>query len=206
MQANRRCLTLILAILAMTIGSALAGSRNAVPRVNAFWPTQTETNAAFYQERRIGSLSRPLVSSGCIQVYGNGTLAWAQQKPFAITLKIGPDSIEESVVGQPSRIVTEADNPYLVRFSKAFSGLFSGNITTLVEMFELHEIATDVEATWHFELTPRSADIGQAISTIQIKGSRQIESILIEETSGNSTAISLVYGAPQCRSLPNGEE
>jgi Outer membrane lipoprotein carrier protein LolA-like len=150
-----------------------------------------EANAVFHQERRIASLSRPLISTGSVHLEEDGTLVWEQETPFQVLIRITPEAIEETVADSSPHRITRDQNPYLFAFSRAFVSLFTGDMRQLSTLFELEPI--QVDSGWHIQLTPKGGNIKKVISTIGVFGADKVERIQIMESGTNHTNIYLTY-------------
>ena len=150
-----------------------------------------QADANFRQERRIAGLLRPIISTGSVRLEADGALIWNQKFPFRVITRMTPDVIEETIEDSPLHRTTREQNPYLLAYSQAFVGLFTGNMQRLMTLFELQSIHTDTG--WHVKLTPKDGNIKKVIRSINVLGTQRVEQIQIIEFGAGRTDIVLTY-------------
>jgi hypothetical protein len=142
--------------------------------------------ADFEQQRSLRLLNRPLVSEGqLLYVSGRGVL-WEVTAPQPAAMVIAPGRMTEFIdgVGHPLSL---GQSPVFQNLIQVFLAALSGELENLAEVFEV-TVEQKVPG-WHVTLTPKAPNLADAITTIELEGSRFVTSIRILEASGDSTLV-----------------
>lgn len=146
--------------------------------------------AEFKQVRHVEALSRPLVSSGSVELSATGFI-WKQAEPFNVWLIYdGISIVEKTVVGgrETRRRVLD---PATSSFTRTMFQVMTGSFADLQSAFVIKPRDHDQQYQWHYELEPRDATIKKAISRIILSGDEYLREIRIEESLHNYTQIEL---------------
>lgn len=145
--------------------------------------------ARFVQEKRLAALSRPVVSRGRLTIARGDGVLWRLETPIRMSIAITETGIVETDSEGTRRARTARDNPALAEIGRVFRGVFTADLSSLRQYFELR-VTGDLDR-WHVDLAPRSAEVGRFIRTMQLSGGRHIETIRVEEPGGDYMVIRL---------------
>lgn len=151
--------------------------------------------AHFEQEKQVAGLSQPLKASGELLLVRDLGLWWQQQKPFALTLTLTPQRMEQQMAGQPATVI---DSPQLLEFSQMLLALFGSDEATLSRYFKIDFQST--EAGWQLLLVPTLTPLDKVFASLTLSGQGQLDELVIADKQGDSTRIR--FSAWQERSLP----
>ena len=141
------------------------------------------------------ALSRPLVSSGSIELSLSG-FVWKQIDPFHVWLIYdGVSIVEKTVVGQRETLRQVLD-PATSSFTRTMFQVMTGSFADLQSTFLIKTRDADRQSAWSYELEPRDAAIRRAIGRIILSGDTHLNQIRIEESPGNYTRIELTNQRP----------
>ena len=142
--------------------------------------------AAFRQERSLQILQRPLVSSGTmILVEGEGIL-WRVEDPHRITYLIrAGEALEWEGEGGPRRVGMAAAPAFRV-MTEMFLGTLTGDLDTLQRGFVAQTLPT--QEGWRVSLTPRSGDLAEIVSSLEVAGDRYVREVHLREVRGDAVS------------------
>ena len=139
----------------------------------------------FEQKKHIKILKLPLLSYGVFSYKKEDGLIWQTLRPIESMIKITEKNGTLSGKNENSLKVVTSSN----LISEIFLGVLSGNMDKIDEIFQIKD--QQVESGWELLLIPKSKRLGDYISTILISGKTDIESITLNESSGDITEIAL---------------
>jgi hypothetical protein len=125
--------------------------------------------AEFTQERTMAALTKPMVSSGHMVLSREQGLVWQVEAPVKATLVFAADG---SAAGG-----AQAEMARLIR------SIMTADLNELRSVFDLQ--ASGELDRWTIRLKPSSREVAQYIRSIELGGGRFLETIGIEETSGD---------------------
>lgn len=142
--------------------------------------------AAFRQERSLQILQRPLVSSGTmILVEGEGIL-WRVEDPHRITYLIrAGEALEWEGEGGPRRVGMAAAPAFRV-MTEMFLGALTGDLDTLQRSFVAQTLPA--QQGWRVSLTPRSGDLAEIVSRLEVAGDRYVREVHLREVRGDAVS------------------
>ena len=146
--------------------------------------------AEFKQVRHVEALSRPLISSGSVELSGTGFI-WKQADPFNVWLIYDGISIVEKTVVGGRETQRQVLDPATRTFTRTMFKIMTGSLTDLQTAFVIKPRDHDQQSGWRYELEPRDATIKKAISRIILYGDERLRGIRIEESLHNYTQIEL---------------
>jgi outer membrane lipoprotein-sorting protein len=140
----------------------------------------------FSQSREIRALTRRLFSSGRFIVSDLG-LYWQQTAPFASVLIADGERLVQAVADQPRETLRAADQPVALAISEVLLGIFRGHRADLEELFDARfEPAGE---HWTLKLTPRGAPLSEVVRSIDVEGSRYIDSVTVRGRAADELTI-----------------
>jgi hypothetical protein len=143
--------------------------------------------AQFVQERSIADMTRPTVSRGRITVSRLDGVLWQIESPVKLALaftqsgviETGPDGVRRSRGQRRGAVDTEV--------GRLMQSIVGANEESLKTAFDA--VAQGSLERWTIRLTPRAREMARFLREVRLGGGRHLETIEIEETSGNGTAI-----------------
>ena len=143
--------------------------------------------ALFVQERSIADMTRPTVSRGRITVSRLDGVLWQIESPVKLALaftqsgviETGPDGVRRSRGQRRGAVDTEV--------GRLMQSIVGANEESLKTAFDA--VAQGSLERWTIRLTPRAREMARFLREVRLGGGRRLETIEIEETSGNGTAI-----------------
>lgn len=153
--------------------------------VAARWKADSNFTAAFQQARTVPGLRLPMQSSGIFRREGGGALRFDQDKPFARSMRISKDGIEEKLPdGQVRRF--GANQPFAKGILASLSTLFSGDFKAAATQFDARW--AKAPQGWKLQLRPRGL-MAKMIADIRIEGDTLLRRVEVREVQGGSTLI-----------------
>lgn len=144
--------------------------------------------AEFTKIRKLKILSRPFTTTGKILFQNDKGLVWQTQKPIEDTLLIGFSGVSQ--LKKDSSIPVKIDNPIVKSASVVFITILSLELEKIKRIFDIIQNA-DRKGVKSYTLIPKDAMLKKAIKHIDISGKKRVETIYIEELSGDSTTVTL---------------
>ncbi|MDR1280616.1 MAG: outer membrane lipoprotein carrier protein LolA, partial [Opitutaceae bacterium] len=141
----------------------------------------------YEQTRTISGMSRPLRSTGELEIIPGSGLVFRQKTPFALTLRITPDQIETTLENQPAETLTARENPRLFQFNQLLDALIRADHAALEKIFDL--TLTGTQAAWTLDLRPRDDLLSGIFRKITLSGARHIDGIRIEDQQNDTTTL-----------------
>jgi len=191
--------------LSLLLAFPLIGSGKPVESLDELQATlsaHTVIRGSFKQIRTLELFDQPLVSEGHFLLSEEYGLQWLQTHPFSVVLVLGDDQLSQQFADQPAQVMKAKENPMMFHFSRLFLSIFRGETEGLAEQFEVEFVAG---GPWTLKLTPKQEPLKAAFKTIQLKGNTYIDSIRLEETSGDISEISFSQQGSQPAALTEAE-
>ena len=146
-------------------------------------------SARFAEEKRIGVLRRPLISSGQLIFIPERGLYRHLQQPFSQELLMTSKAIQQrNTRGQTETISLKA-LPVAQAFVNAFLSLFSGSWTTLHSHFHVYFSQPEQPGQhWQLGLKPTNPALTRLISCLIVGGQHtRLSDVWVQEASGDIT-------------------
>lgn len=129
----------------------------------------------FTQTRFIVASDLTLESSGIIEVIESKTLRWEQEQPFPYLILMREGEIEAGTKDSLKKV----KEPVTKHMAKLMFSLFQGKMTGVNEIFNVKKIGSSLV------LTPKDETMKKFMNRVTVEGGDFVESIKLEETSGN---------------------
>lgn len=142
--------------------------------------------AQFVQERLITDMTRPTLSRGRIVVSRRDGLLWRIESPVKLTLAFTSTAIIETGTDGVRRVRAQGRSVDS-QIGRVLRGILGADEQALRESFEA--AATGSPERWTIRLAPRAREMARVLREIRLGGARHLETIEVEETSGNQTTI-----------------
>jgi hypothetical protein len=170
------------------------------PGVTARLRTPPVLHADFQQTRRLAALSRPLKASGSFVVARDQGVVWRLDRPLPLTVVLAPRGVLEVDREGRRRVQTAKDMPMAARMAGIMNALLGGQWSALDELFTVKGEAGAAGA-WTLLLAPRPATAA-FLKAVRIKGGAFVESIHVEEASGDTTDLVFQNFRPEAPLTP----
>ncbi len=166
----------------------------------------TVIRGSFKQTRTLELFDQPLVSEGRFLLSEPHGLQWLQTHPFSVTLILGKDQLSQQFGEQPAQVMQADENPMMFYFSGLFLSIFRGETEGLAEQFNVEFFPpVKEEKYWTLKLTPEQGPLKTAFKTIRLQGREYIDTIRLEETSGDISVIQFSHQSNHPASLTEAE-
>ena len=143
--------------------------------------------AQFEQERTVPELARPSLSRGSIAVSRRDGVLWRVESPLKMTLAFTSNGIIQTGPDGVRRVQAERRGAVEAEIGRVMRGILGADADSLQANFVAK--AEGGLERWTIRLAPRAREMARFLREIRLGGARHLESIEIEETSGNHTAI-----------------
>lgn len=157
--------------------------------IKALGPVVTELRNAqtlrgsYTQRKFLPELPKPLVAEGSFLFVRDRGIVWRTLKPFPSELIITRDALIQRQGGQTLRIAAE-QQPAIQMVGRIFFAVFSLDLSALDALFKLYGVGGN---PWQLGLKPRQTEI--TLREVEIRGSAQVEHVLMRESGGDLTEI-----------------
>lgn len=143
----------------------------------------------FVQDKYLASVDASLRSSGRYSYERGNLLRWRIEEPVSSELLLTAEGVVSNGSGDEAPWLETSGNPTAAAMGRVLFAVLIADWEQLSEYFELDgDLAGE---RWHVVLTPRDAILGEVFSSIELRGEKRPEEILLHETGGNRTRILL---------------
>lgn len=146
---------------------------------------QHSQRGEFRQEKRIASLSKPLISSGTFVYQKDRGLLWRIAKPYESDATITGTQLIQRVKGKTIVKVDAATQPAYSAVSRIFMALVGSDWRALEQDFIITG-RVDGKA-WRLELVPKGGLFASFAKQLTLTGSSYLQKLEIAEKNGDST-------------------
>lgn len=177
-----------LILFAALLGSALQAQAAApVAAIEAMLAKPDVLCGRFDQSKILQGIRKPVASSGrfCV-VKGSGVL-WRTLKPFPATLRLTRDQIVQFNGERVAMTLNASSEPAVRMINGVLFSLLGGDLGQLGTLFDTDGTAT--AASWQVQLKARQPALAKAIGTIRLEGGAHVQSITMDDASGDKTSI-----------------
>ena len=141
----------------------------------------------FKQEKSLPFLTRPLLSSGDFSLSDDSGLRWSVSEPVVSVMTVTRAGVKLEDQAVKDRGIGEL----MAQLMRAF---MTGNLSEFERTFITSgELEND---SWHLKLTPRSALMRSALTSIDVRGGHFLQQLVIVESSGSITGIHFIEVKP----------
>ncbi len=147
----------------------------------------------FDQTKQLSGMKKPLQSNGRFCVVSGKGVVWRTLHPFPATLRLTRDEIINYQGDKVAMRLDAKQEPTVRIINNVLFSLLAGDFGQLDSLFVVDGKAS--ANTWHVALTAKSAGLAKAIGTISLDGGAYVNTIHMDEASGDHTTI--VFSAIQ---------
>ena len=143
--------------------------------------------AQFVQERTLADLERPSLSRGRIVVSREQGVLWQIESPVKLTLAFTPNGIVQTGADGVRRRQAQRRGAVETETARLMQGILGADEASLKATFDAR--AAGSLERWTMRLAPRARETARYLREVRLSGGGRLETIEIEETSGNYTVI-----------------
>lgn len=180
---QRRLFSLVL--LGMLCAPAWATPSDVLARITQHLQQHTIVRAQFTQTREMKALRQPFVTKGRMIFSRRDGVYWLIDSPIQTGYWMSESRMVEINANGQRKEQDSKSNPALAHMGRIMRSMLSAQADVLAENFQL--AADGTASQWVLTLTPRNPQLGQFIKRIRIQGGQFIDSMELEETSGDIT-------------------
>ena len=167
------------ASLAETVMAGLAG--------------QPSREAGFTEEKRLASLTEPLVSRGRLVFVRPARLEKITQTPKPELLVINGETITVTADGQAARTVSLDEHPALRALADTLRATLAGDLATLRRIYDIEEQGTP--DAWRLLLVPIRPAMRRALARVTLDGGGdgdgELRRIVIQQANGDEQRLTV---------------
>ena len=195
-----RSLVILAAILSLGAGRLVAeqsvfasrltaASRPALARICSRISQDPVVEGTFTQTKHLKRLSKDFVSKGRFIFAVDRGILWDVRVPFPSTTVITRDRLVQRTPQGGTSVLDGSANPVFRRFADTLQAVFSGNLKTIEEEFDL--FFTDRgDASWRLGLVPKDSAMRAVVSTMEIGGDTSVREVLVSEAGEDTVRYS----------------
>jgi len=143
--------------------------------------------AEFVQTKELAALKKPVVTRGQLVFARRDGVLWIIEHPLKLTYVMTEQRIGEMGDDGQMQLRSVQEVPAMAQVGRILRALLGAQLGPLREWFDA---SADVDGQrWTMTLTPKSAQVGQFIRRITLAGTTTVDSLNIEEASGDATRI-----------------
>lgn len=149
---------------------------------------------AFTQTRTLKGMSRPLKSTGEVEIAGEAAI-WRVTAPVKVTTKLSPSGVTQSVDDGPEQPIggaAGASNPFLTE--TGLLDLLKGDLSKMDQRYAVERGVRAKPEGWTLKLIPKSAQLSPYVAAVRIEGCKRVEAIAVDQANGDSIRIELAGG------------
>ena len=185
-----RPLKFLLLALCGLVFSTLAHAQPAqdvLAQLNARLSHYPVLRADFIQTRQVAALKKPLISRGHLVISRQYGVLWEIEQPLHLSYVLGDKQIVEIGADGRSKTRDLQQMPGMAQVARIFRALLNTQSEALREYFDIEN--TSQGERWALQLVPRQQQLAQYLNQVDLSGEAFVESIRVQEASGDSTRI-----------------
>ncbi len=159
--------------------------------------------AQFEQSRWIGTMPKPLKSSGRLIMARDRGLWWQQEQPFGLTLVLTDTRMMQQVAGQAPEVMTADSSPQMFDVVRLLRAVLQADQAALQQNFRM-DFKT-VDSGWHLHLQPRTSPLDRLFDAIDLGGTAHLRTVVLKDHQGDRTEIHFSDPLPGADVLSNAE-
>ncbi|MGH8050063.1 MAG: outer membrane lipoprotein carrier protein LolA [Arenimonas sp.] len=173
------------AILIFILLGALSGELNAQTKKSSLIPEVNVLRGNFEQIRYLKGFQNPLKSEGRFLVSKANGVVWQGIKPFPSLILIRNSGAIVNLEQKKNSRKANTKKPN-VAMSKIMLAMLSGDQTEMAKYFNIQQSQSN--GIWTLQLQPKGG-MARIFSRVEVKGSRYVQKVLMEEKSGDKTEL-----------------
>lgn len=181
---KRRLIPPLLVLSLLSFGQHIRADGMLLEQVSNILASEPLRQGEFEQKKFLTILPHPMLSNGSYSLSENGSLIWRIHYPIESELQFDSSGINQSVNGETT-LSLPAETPGISSIGTIIRAVITADWQTLERYFSI-EGTTEINH-WSLELTPTDNIISANIDRISMKGSSQLETMIMHESSGDRT-------------------
>ena len=150
----------------------------------------------FEQTKTLKGFRNPLVSKGEFLVARGQGVWWHTKQPFESTLVVTKTRLfTRNPDGSATNLMDAQAQPGLQQVSELIFSLLAADLDALAGKFDV-AAQPNGSAGWTLTLTPRDANLAKFLVRATLAGERDVQSVRIEESRGDTTQIRFSHQVP----------
>lgn len=164
-----------------------------VSQIQTMLAKPTTLCGRFEQTKQLSGMKKPLLSNGRFCVVNGKGVVWRTLQPFPSVLRLTRDEIVNYQGDKVAMRLDARQEPTVRMINSVLFSLLSGDLGQLDSLFVVDGKAT--ASSWHVALTAKQPGLAKAIGAISLDGGTYVNTIHMDEASGDHTTI--VFSAIQ---------
>ena len=181
----KKYLTILFSALLLTF-STISSAITLMDLQQLFSKNQV-VRADFVQDRYINGLTAPIHSTGKMIISKELGLWWQQKTPFAMTLKMNQQRMEQRIEAQAPEVITAEKQPQLFQFNHLLTAIFTADKDMLESNFDI--TITEQNKYWTVTLQPKLAPLNKIFKQIILNGKAYLEKVTINDMQNDKTEL-----------------
>jgi len=183
---------LFVIILWMTVtGSQAEGT--VIPQIQTMLAKPATLCGRFDQTKLLAGMKKPLLSNGRFCVVSGKGVVWRTLAPFPGVLRLTRDEIVNYSGDRVAMRLDAKQEPTVRIINSVLFSLLAGDFGQLDSLFSIDGSVT--ANSWHVALNAKQPGLAKAIGAISLDGGTYVQTIHMDEASGDHTTI--VFSAIQ---------
>ncbi len=150
----------------------------------------------FEQTKTLKGFRNPLVSKGEFLVARGQGVWWHTKQPFESTLVVTKTRLfTRSADGSANNLMDAQAQPGLQQVNELIFSLLAADLDALAGKFDI-TAQPGGAAGWTITLVPRDANLAKFLVRATLAGDRDVQSVRIEESRGDTTQIRFSHQVP----------
>ncbi len=141
-------------------------------------------SGTFRQTRTVVKINRSFQSTGTFEISADG-IVWNVEKPFASKMRLTDSAMVQIDAAGNQTVMSSKDNAIFDEIARTMRAVFHGDLSVLQKRFDIYFVQNQKKKSWHVGLVPREKVIRNAIRSIELKGSQNLEKVLLVDGEGN---------------------
>jgi outer membrane lipoprotein-sorting protein len=188
--AIRRGLWALAFLLACQPVAAWAGEAPLLAGIMANLAAMPDRRADFTEEKRLASLTTPLVSQGQLIYRRPAYLEKATVSPRPERLVVSGDTLTIQAGSDPVRQIDLGDHPVVQAMVDTIRGTIAGDLATLERYYRITQQGD--RAAWQLTMTPRDPRMAKQIRVIEVTGRGiDVQRILTTQANGDADLLTI---------------
>ena len=180
---NRFLMTVILSLAAFHAQA----DNTVIGQIQTLLAKPTTLCGRFDQTKQLAGMKKPLLSNGRFCVVSGKGVVWRTLAPFPSALRLTRDEIVNYSGDRVSMRLDAKQEPTVRIINSVLFSLLAGDFGQLDTLFVVDGKVT--AGTWHVALTAKQPGLAKAIGAISLDGAAYVNTIHMDEASGDHTTI-----------------
>lgn len=176
-----RCLFIMIFVLLGT----QSGESNAQAKKPGLIPEVNILRGNFEQTRYLKGFQKPLKSEGRFLVSKADGVVWQGVKPFPSMILVRNSGAIVNLDQKKNPVTARTKKPNAA-MSKIMLAMLSGDQAEMAKYFNIQR--SESNGVWTLQLQPKGG-MARVFSRVEVKGSRYIQKVVMEEKSGDKTEL-----------------